>query len=91
MVEQRKAEGKSREEIKNIVCDIPSVILSLDFEIANQNKTYEGSVLWRVVVMDKEVDGRRGLITAYPCRPAYAYFLLIEKLHTSAAGKTPHP
>lgn len=101
IVEQRKAEGKSLEDIQHIIRHIPKTIVNFDFEIANPNQKYNGSVLrvkvfkkWGygiVAAIDEEVDGRRDLITAYSCRSIYAYFLLLKKLHTSAAGKTPHP
>ena len=101
VIEQRKAEGKSADEIRCIISYIPKTIIDFDFEIINQNQKYAGSILrvkvfkkWgcgMVVAIDKEVDGRRDLITAYPYRSISAYFLLLKKLHTSAAGKTPHP
>ncbi|MGD1003788.1 MAG: hypothetical protein ABR884_04460 [Minisyncoccia bacterium] len=101
VIEQRKAEGKSADEIRRIISYIPKTIIDFDFEIVNSNQKYAGSMLrvkvfkkWgcgMVAAIDKEVDGRKDLITAYPYRYISAYFLLLKKLHTSAAGKTPHP
>lgn len=101
VIEQRKAEGRSLEEVREVVGNIPKTISNFDFEMVNSNQKYAGSVLqikvfnkWErgmVVVLDKEMYGRKSLITAYPYRLVSSYFLLLKKLHTSAAGKTPHP
>jgi hypothetical protein len=101
IIEQRKADGKSIEEIKMIIGYLPILITNPDFEIFNPNQTHPGSVMrvkmfkmWQygvVVVLDREMNDLRDLITAYPQRPISVYFLLLKKLNTSAAGKTPHP
>ena len=100
IIEQRKAEGKSPEEIKQILDRVPSVIDHFDFEMLNPNQKYPGSILrvkvfkgaeqGIVAVMDAEINGQRDIITIYSCRPMFAYFLQLKKLHATAAGKTPH-
>lgn len=99
IIEQRKAEGKSIEEIQKIFDRVPEVITSFDFEMLNPNQKYPGSILrvkfFRgrregiVVVVGQEMEGLRSVITAHQCRLIYAYLLLLKKLNTSAAGKTP--
>jgi hypothetical protein len=105
VIEQRKADGKSVEEIKKILSYLPAAIADFDFEIPNGNPKYPGSVMrikvfkgWGyglAIVLDREMYretcGKRDLITAYPHQPIFAYSLLLKKLNTSAAGKTPHP
>jgi hypothetical protein len=99
IVEQRKAEGKSIEEIKEIILDIPAAIMDFDFEVPNRNERYPGSLIrYKVfsglergiaVVVDKKVRRMRTVITAYLCSPAKIYKIK-KKLDTSAAGETPH-
>ncbi len=101
VIEHRKADGKSAEEIKQILSYALRTIFEFDFEIKNPTSKYAESILrvkafkaWNraiVLVLDKEKEGQRGLITIYPYRLLGAYFLLLKKLHTSAVGKTPHP
>lgn len=99
IVEQRKAEMKSIEEIKEIFDYIPVAVAHFDFETPNHNPKYPGSVLrYKIfqelekgiaVVMDKKKGGKRDIITAYLCSPKKIY-LKQKKLNTSAAGETPH-
>lgn len=99
IVEQRKAEGRSLQEITGIVDYIPCVIIDFDFEIRNHNGKYPGSVIrykvfqeWEqgiAVVMDEQSKNTRKVITAYLCSPAKIYKIR-EKLNASAAGETPH-
>lgn len=101
VIEQRKTDGKSIDEVKKIFAYLPIAIADSDFEILNPNQTYSESVMrvkmfkgWRhgiAIVLDKEINDWRDFITAYPQRPISAYFLLLKKLNTSTAGKTPHP
>jgi hypothetical protein len=91
IIEQRKDEGKSAEEIVELLCLIPQATVNYNFEIPNRNLKYPGSVLRAlvfpgktsgiIVVLDKPMDGVRDVITA----------LQKKKLDTSAAGETPNP
>src|SRR5581483_9977148 len=45
IVEQRKAEGKSLAEIKDLIDHIPATILECDFELSNRNLKYIGSIM----------------------------------------------
>ena len=99
IIEQRKTEGKSAEEIKEIIDHIPAAIMEFDFEILNSNPRYSGSsIRYKVfheseqgiaVVLDKQAKDGRAVITSYLCSPA-KIFKIQKKLHTSAAGETPH-
>lgn len=100
IVEQRKAEGKSADEIKEIIDHIPSVIFAADFELSNRNPKYPGSVMrfkyfqeWEkglAVVMDQKKGAVRKVITAH-LYSSKKILLLRKKLNTSAAGETPNP
>lgn len=99
IVEQRKSEGKSTAEIKEMFDYIPSVVADFDFEIPNHNKKYPESILrfkvfqeferGVVVVMDKKECNKRDIITVYFCSPKKIY-LKKKKLNATAAGETPH-
>jgi hypothetical protein len=99
IIEQRRAEMKSIDEIKEIFDYIPVAVANFDFEMPNQNKKYPGSVLrFKIfqelergiaVVMDKKKGNKRDIITAYLCSPKKIY-LKQKKLNASAAGETPH-
>jgi hypothetical protein len=100
VIEQRKADGATPEEVKLILHHVPAVIIKPDFQVPNLNPRYPDSIIrvkvfksWErgvITVLDREADNGRGLITAYSCRPTYAYFFQLKKLNASAAGKTPH-
>lgn len=101
IVEQRKAELLSPEEIKRLLDLAQQVITGFDFETYNKNPRYSGSIM-RIkvfknqersiaVVMDQKTQGGRAVITAYTYKLVYAYFRLLEKLNASTAGKTPTP
>ncbi len=100
VIEQRKADGKSAPEIKEVLKDALLAITRFDFSISNPNQRHLGSILRMrmldedhgiVVVLDKEVGGRRDIITIHPCRPEYINILLLKnkKLHTAATGEAP--
>jgi hypothetical protein len=99
IVEQRKDDHHTSEEIKKMLDDVSNIIQNFDFEIANSNRKYPGSVLrvkvfksrerGAVVVMDAPINAKRPIITTYPYRLTFAYFLLLKKLHASAAGEAP--
>jgi len=101
IVEQRKADGKSIPEIKNMFDDVLLAIARFDFEMPNPNQRYPGSILrikvlderrGIVLVMDEQSRGGRDVVTAHPYRPVYiARLLKKKKLHTAAAGETPGP
>jgi len=99
IVEQRKAEGKLADEIKEIIDYIPAAITEFDFEIPNPNPRYpESTIRYKVfqgwergiaVVIDKKAKRGRDVITSYLCSPA-KIFKIQKKLNASAAGETPH-
>jgi hypothetical protein len=99
VIEQRKADGATPEEVKLILHHVPQTIIKPDFQVSNSNLRYPDSVIrvkvfrsWKhglMVVLDKETDSGRGLITTYPCHAVDAYFFQLKKLNTSAAGETP--
>jgi len=99
IIEHRKAEKKSMAEIKAILDHIPETIADYDFEVMNLNPKYPGSVIRGkifqergiVVVLDRKIETIRDVITAYLCSPKHLRRLKNKKLHTSAAGETPHP
>ena len=101
IIERRKTDGKSPHEIKQILDYLLNTVFEFDFETTNSTKKYPGSVCrikvfkgWNrgmVLVVDGLKSGQRGLITAYPQRLLHCYTLLLKKLRTSTAGKTPHP
>jgi hypothetical protein len=80
VVEQRKAEGKSIEEIKQLFFGTLETIKNFDFEILNTNQAdYPGSVMrvktfeeWKrgviVVLSDQNDISKRIFITSFPCR-----------------------
>src|ERR1700733_6087684 len=79
IVEQRKAEHKSLEEVAEIVCLIPEVIFGFDFEMPNYSQKYPESIIRAkifaereqgvVIVMDKK-QAMRDLITAHLYSPS---------------------
>jgi hypothetical protein len=99
VVEQRKAENKSLEEVAQVINLIPEVILKPDFEAQNYSQKYPGSVIRAktfttldqamVVVLDEKHKKFRDLITAHLYSPD-KMDLLKKKLNITAAGKTPH-
>lgn len=99
IIEQRKAEHKSLDEVKKILDMIPEAILDCDFEIPNWNQTHKGSIVRAktfqgdrgiIVVLNEELYGSRGVITAHLCSPKHISLIKKKWLHASAAGKTPH-
>ncbi len=100
IIEQRKAERKSAEDVKQILAWVPEVITAFDFEMTNWNQSYQGSIVRAkifhehdrglVVVMDKKEYDKRGVITAHEYSPKHLHLLQKKKLDTTAAGKTPH-
>src|ERR1700733_382571 len=100
IVEQRKAEGKLIEEIKEIIEHIPAVVTAPDLELPNKNPKYPASVMrfkifeeWErglVVVMDRKKGATRKVITAHLYSRTRIRSLQ-EKLNASAAGETPSP
>jgi hypothetical protein len=99
IVEHRKGARQSIEEIKEMLGRLSEVILESDFETLNTNSKHPDSILrvkvfksWEravAIVMSAPTEDRRLIITAYPYRLMFAYFLLLKKLNASAAGKTP--
>lgn len=99
IIEHRKGAHQSIDEVRQLLSKLPEVILEFDFEISNTNLKYPDSILrvkvfksWErslVLVMSAPINGKRLIITVYPYRLIFAYFLLLKKLNTSAAGKTP--
>jgi len=75
IVEQRKAEGKSADEIKEIIDHIPDVIAAPDLELPNRNQKYPDGIMrfkafqeWEravVVVMDRKKGVTRKIIIAH--------------------------
>lgn len=99
IIEQRKAERKSAEEIKTVLALIPEAIVNPDFEVMNWNRAYRESIVRAkifyetdrgvIVVMDRELRGKRNVITGYLCSPKRVSRIENKMLHTTAAGKTP--
>jgi hypothetical protein len=99
IVEQRKEDHHPAEDIKRMLDDASIIVKNFDFETVNPNKKYPGSIIrvkvfksrerGAIVVMDAPIYEKRPIITTYPYRSTFAYFLLLEKLHASAAGEAP--
>jgi len=92
VIEQRKAEGVSSDDIKRLLFGVLKTISEFEFEIINPNQSdYPKSVIrakvfskWKmgvVIVLDKSDDGgNRQFITAFYCRPKRVVFMRKKKL-----------
>lgn len=100
IIKQRKADGRSLEEIKIVFEGLLGAVGDYNFEIQNTNQDHPGSVMrirffkerkgGIVVVMDRKIGNRREIITAFE-RNVSAIERLRKKLQESTPGETPHP
>ena len=101
MIEQRKEERKSPKEIKELLMLSLEAIVNPDFEVPNTNERHPGSIMrvkifeqggdGVVVVMDKEVENYRDVITVFSRDPKGIRALKKKKPQESASGETPRP
>jgi len=98
VIEQRKEEGKTIEELKFLFDEVVRTMGRYDFETPNTNPRYPGSVMriallgeygdGTVVVMDEKRGNVRKIITAFR-RDAPGIKALKKKLQKSTPGETP--
>ena len=101
IVEQRRADGKSAEEIKQLLDYALETVVNFNFEIPNTNLNRPGSIMrikllegqekGIVVVMDKKTENKREIITAFERNPHGIQRLIKKKPQESTPGETPHP
>jgi hypothetical protein len=98
IIEQRKAEGKSINNLKHLMDCALEALREPDFVLLNTNQSHPGSIMrvkffemektGVVVVMDAEIKKCRDVITAFS-RDIKGIKRLHKKLQESASGETP--